>query len=674
VAWSAGATVAVLAALGLLSYRARASRAAELRWVRDSAVPAIRSYVDSGQMDSAFLQVLRARTRTAAIDTALAATWPRFTAPQTIRTTPDSASVAWAMSADSNPVWWPVGVTPLDSVRLPRFARLRLEKPGYRPLEIAVASYRARSEPFVLASADGPEDPMIDIPAETTQIYLPGLDHLPPLPLPPFRIGRAEVTNREFKQFVDSGGYRRPELWDTIIVLGGKPVAWAAAMSRFTDRTGRPGPATWEAGDFPSGQADYPAAGVSWYEAGAYARFAGKALPTVYHWSSAATTPLAFEIVPHSNFSGKGTAPAGRYPALGLYGLRDMAGNVREWCVNATGGSRYVLGGGWSDPDYSFTDAYAQEPGDRSYINGIRLVEYAPGDSTLATASRPVERLFRDFVRERPVPDAVFGIYRRQFEYDRRPLRAVVEATDSSAEDWIREKVVVDAAYGGERLPLYLFLPRGRTPPYQTIVYFPGSNALHTRVAEGGLESRAFDFILKSGRAVIYPVYKSTYERGDSTASDYSDLTNRYREHVVMWGKDLRRAIDYVESRSDLAGDKVGYFGFSWGGALGGIWPAIDPRLKVSVLLVAGLEFTPAQPEVDVINYLPRVRIPVLMLNGQYDFFFPVQTSQIPMFRLLGTPAEHKRQVISPGGHFVPRTQLISETLSWLDRYLGPVQ
>jgi pimeloyl-ACP methyl ester carboxylesterase len=141
-----------------------------------------------------------------------------------------------------------------------------------------------------------------------------------------------------------------------------------------------------------------------------------------------------------------------------------------------------------------------------------------------------------------------------------------------------------------------------------------------------------------------------------------------------MWGKDLRRAIDYLETRPDIAGDKVGYFGVSWGGALGGIWPAVEPRLKVSVLLVAGLAFTPAQPEADVLNYLPRVRIPVLMLNGQYDFFFPVETSQVPMFRLLGTPPEHKRQVISEGGHHVPRTQLISETLSWLDRYLGPVQ
>jgi hypothetical protein len=44
------------------------------------------------------------------------------------------------------------------------------------------------------------------------------------------------------------------------------------------------------------------------------------------------------------------------------------------------------------------------------------------------------------------------------------------------------------------------------------------------------------------------------------------------------------------------------------------------------------------------------------------------------MFKLLGTPAQDKRHVISEGGHFVPRPQLIRETLGWLDHYLGPVR
>ena len=57
-------------------------------------------------------------------------------------------------------------------------------------------------------------------------------------------------------------------------------------MSEFVDKTGRPGPSTWEAGDYPDGQDDYPVSGVSWYEAAAYAEYAGKVLPTGDHWDS----------------------------------------------------------------------------------------------------------------------------------------------------------------------------------------------------------------------------------------------------------------------------------------------------------------------------------------------------------------------------------------------------
>ena len=100
---------------------------------------------------------------------------------------------------------------------------------------------------------------------------------------------------------------------------------------------------------------------------------------------------------------------------------------------------------------------------------------------------------------------------------------------------------------------------------------------------------------------------------------------------------------------------------------------AVEERLKVGVLRVAGFWFQRAQPEVDQINFVPRVTVPVLMLNGRYDFFFPVETSQKPFFDLLGTPPEHKKMFVYDKGHSVPRTELIKETLNWLDRYLGPV-
>jgi pimeloyl-ACP methyl ester carboxylesterase len=91
------------------------------------------------------------------------------------------------------------------------------------------------------------------------------------------------------------------------------------------------------------------------------------------------------------------------------------------------------------------------------------------------------------------------------------------------------------------------------------------------------------------------------------------------------------------------------------------------------VLYVAGFLFQRALPEAEQLNYAGRVRQPTLMLNGEYDFFFPVETSQQPMFERLGTPAEHKRWVVSPGAHTLPRNDVATELLAWLDRYLGPV-
>ena len=90
-----------------------------------------------------------------------------------------------------------------------------------------------------------------------------------------------------------------------------------------------------------------------------------------------------------------------------------------------------------------------------------------------------------------------------------------------------------------------------------------------------------------------------------------------------MWVKDVSRAIDYAETRPELDHDKLAYYGYSWGAEMGGIVPAVEPRIKVCVLALGGLDFHRSLPEVDTINFVSRVKQPVLMLNGRYDFFFP---------------------------------------------------
>ena len=105
---------------------------------------------------------------------------------------------------------------------------------------------------------------------------------------------------------------------------------------------------------------------------------------------------------------------------------------------------------------------------------------------------------------------------------------------------------------------------------------------------------------------------------------------------------------------------------------LGPIMLTVEDRFEAGVLVVAGLQYERALPEVEPIQYLPRVTIPVLMMNGKYDFFFPVETSQQPFYDLLGTPEENKEWKLVEASHGVGRFEVAKEAGPWLDRYLGP--
>ena len=108
---------------------------------------------------------------------------------------------------------------------------------------------------------------------------------------------------------------------------------------------------------------------------------------------------------------------------------------------------------------------------------------------------------------------------------------------------------------------------------------------------------------------------------------------------------------------------------------MSGIMMAIEPRLRAGILLCPGLTLNRPQPEVDPFNFLPRVKIPVLMVDGPYDPIFPQQASQEPMFRALGTAAASKRFVSVPdAGHCPPRNVFWSEALPWLEKYVGAVR
>ncbi len=684
--------LAVLCAAGGASYW-YVQHQSKLRWAKDVLLAqalALKRFDEDMWENVEAYRLAEAAERYIPGDPALTDLFRRLSVRINISTEPAGARVFLKQYGTADSPWQDAGISPINDFRVPVwFYEFRMEKEGYEPVRGAILTAGYSRKGWTPDTVRRTLDARGQLPAGMVRVA--GVANIEGIgTLDDFYMDRHEVTNKSFKEFVDNGGYRKKEYWRQHFVRDRKPVHWETAIREFVDQTGRPGPSTWQAGDFPEGQGNHPVSGVSWYEAAAFAEYSGKALPTVFHWDMArgkytrlGESPFfsVLLLTPVSNLNAAGPVPVESSPGITAYGNFDMAGNVREWCWNSSQEGRITRGGAWNDVPYMAELVAQANPWDRSPTNGFRCARYLFPGKIPGKAFEPVHaKESRNFRRDAPASDALFETYREQFAYDRGPLEACVEWTRDSSAGWIHEKVSYNAAYENERVLAHLFLPRNQPPPYQTVVYFPAGYLSAMMKSSDDLEHyRDFTlnvrFLLQSGRAVLYPVYKGTFERGsdDLLAVHLGDTTRRYSALVVKIVKDFRRSLDYLETRPDIDATKLAFFGFCWGGYYGAIIPAVEKRLKVSVLEMGGfLNFS--RPEVDEFNYVTRVTLPTLMLNGKYDTVFPLERSVRPMFALLGTPGADKRLVLYETAHFIPENERIKETLGWLDKYLGRVR
>jgi dienelactone hydrolase/predicted Ser/Thr protein kinase len=686
--WAAVGVAAFVVGLPALWFGHRWSRE---RWALGTAAPEAEFLMEQTEYARAAALLQEARDILPR-DPTLEKLWIRTTGEASFVSEPPGAQVSYRPYNNGGPnVWQVLGKTPLQKTRVPRGDYVwRLSLAGFAPMEFLGSPadppppgfHNGFSPKVELRPAKEVPVGMVPVPKGRAGLAYPlGVGHS--AQLAPFLIDRYEITNEEYKKFVDAGGYRKPEFWKQPFVQDGRTLPWQEAMALFHDSTGLPGPATWEGGDYPKGSARHPVAGVSWFEAAAYAEFVGKSLPTVYHWTMASQSGNwgcddcrhpARLIVPGSNFLSGSTQRVGSTGALSGFGTYDMAGNVKEWCWNeATEGRRFIMGGGFGEPNYMFYLTDARSPWERNANFGFRCVRYdAP--LSLEIMAR-VESRGQDYRNAQPVSDEVFRTYTPMYAYDKEAdLNAKVEPLGET-ERWRREKVTFDAAYYGERVPAYLFLPKNARPPFQTIIYFPGAFAfLDDKFDLAGLEEGR-GFLLKSGRAVIAPIYKGLYERRDDIHAGVNPPAV-WKDHFVAWAKDLGRSIDYLETREDIDTTRIGYFGDSLGGKMGALLPALDKRLKVVVLSSGGFyALGTYPPEANPFNFVPHVTQPVLMMNGRYDTSFPYDSCQRPLFEHLGTPVKDKKHVIYETGHNVfSDREAVRACIEWLDKYLGPVR
>jgi len=656
----------------------------DARWARNVAMSEIEALIESGDPEAAFVLALEVE---AAIpdDPAMAEIWESFAWTTSIPSIPSGATVFRREYSNPDAKWQELGMTPLYDIHVPFGASvLRIESPGYTPLLRVIGGgmrfaveLPVQERPTAGFANVNPEKFVLETEASLPagMVRVPGWSALVDGEMLEFRdffLGRFEVTNSEFQEFVDAGGYRRRDLWEHDFISESVILSFEDAMASFADSTGRPGPSTWVAGTYPDGEGDYPVAGVSWFEAAAYARFVGRELPTIHHWRRALAIGLLSWELPASNIDRERVAAVGEYSSIGWTGTHDMLGNLREWCYNAAADQQKVIvGGAWNDAAYMAEESVStpfRRPGlDRAPTNGFRLAISNEETTVTSAAVRPLVDAEPMPIGE-PVSDDVFAAILSNFKYDHSPLNAVIEET-IEFRYWWRQRISIDTPDGEDRIPIYVYLPKRETSRHQTLVYWPGAASYFL----DSIEQTGFqlDFALRNGRAVAVPVLKGMYERRSSSRPDWT--TQNGRDLAIEEAREFRRAVDYLETRPDIESDNLAFAGFSWGGRVGAIMLAVDRRFKVAVLNQAGIN-AGDHPDINVVHYLPRVNVPVLHFSGLYDTDFRFETSSKPFFDRLGTAAADKKHVVEPTGHFVPAAVVKGETLDWLDKYLGPVE
>lgn len=505
-----------------------------------------------------------------------------------------------------------------------------------------------------------------------------------PLGMPAFHFDTHEVTNGQFQEFVDAGGYEKDEYWRE--TLGDD---WRDVVRGFKDRNNvLPGPATWADGTYPPGLRDHPVVGVSWYEAMAYARFKKKQLPTLLHWLRGADfNGWSPEYDSHNRFN------IGRKQLLhrpvsestrstNYHGVRDTVGNVREWCLNeGEPGYRYAMGASWLDDDGSAYNPVTLKPTERRPDVGFRCAVYESNPDW--AVAMPV--MYRELPTEpAPIPDE----YVNQFRLERdRPWRTSPpkQTTFHGVE---AQYVEFDAGYGlDERIGCYIIFP-DRTkyaPPFQVMI---GSSPifLDERGNATTDDVRFFHYspMMKGGRVLVLPTYWGrSHDRpgGDFNPSLPSEQSPEvYVDGVTKMAKDLIRTVDFFhEEYPKVSGegllDTTKMIFVSCGCLQSECMVVADKlvtgknRFAATFFFAGGIVNEAQPPEVDQLTYLPHLDTPTVVINNAGQLNCPLEYSQRGMLRLLPLPDRLKKLYSIPkfqwGGF--PLEHVEREGNAWFD-------
>jgi serine/threonine protein kinase/formylglycine-generating enzyme required for sulfatase activity len=296
--WLVALAAVVVMAAGIWFFWNRA----KVRWARDQ-VPRIEQLAKTQKFFQAY-DLAVAATKYLPNDPTIARLMPTISDTISVTTEPAGAQIYLKAFAPDDAGKFPprqlVGTTPIDNLRVARGEYiLYIEKDGYAKVEQTISGATKRSGSMTLLpppirveqkliAADKMPDRMVSVPGGDYRLVAWGRPTDARIKLDDYFIDKYEVTNQDYKEFINAGGYLKKEFWKYLFNKGGKTLSRDEAMKEFKDRTGLPGPRSWSSQNFPEGKADYPVTDITWYEASAYAAFRGKQLPTIFQWEKAA--------------------------------------------------------------------------------------------------------------------------------------------------------------------------------------------------------------------------------------------------------------------------------------------------------------------------------------------------------------------------------------------------
>lgn len=675
--------IALLPLLYVIQQNLKAGRIADA----EALIPQIQQLAQQGKFTEAYNLATHA-AQYIPEDPKLAGLWPMMADYLSVDTEPAGARViATRLASNSEKgTQSELGTTPIQDLRIPRGAyTLHIEKDGYAPAAQTIS--RHLFEPTIrvahkLIATDALPEEMVFVPGG--HYKLRGQDRLTAkgVTLQDYAIDRYEVSNADYKAFIDAGGYRERSYWEHPFIKDETLLSWEDGITLLTDRTGLQGPRSWSNQLYPEDEANFPVTGVTWYEAAAYAAWADKRLPTVFEWQRAARAdtihPMGIlmpwgSMLPNepldnrANFNAQGAVPVTDHPfGMSPFGAYNMGGNASEWCANPRGKGFTTAGGSWADPEYTFAYFGQQDGFFASNQLGFRcartLGDDAETQGNMALPANPAPPNFK------PVDEATFRSFLTHYRYDAKPLQAEVTET-SETSDWTRQTISFAGAKN-EQMLAYLYLPKHTKPPFQTLLFSPPYPVLVGWYSITQEAERTLAPLIKTGRAVLAIAPKGGLERPRDPSFQMPDPASvEMRDLGVEWAAEYSRGIEYLETREDIDLERIGHIGFSAGGS-GLLFPALEERYKSIMLVSSGIpDYIHARlPETNGINFVPYYKAPVLMINGRFDEIYAIETNARPLFSLLPHP---KKLEIVDSGHVPPLEMSIPIMRAWLDETLG---